>query len=46
MKRTTFQPHLEALKGVGIYLGMAACMTGLSVIGVLLVQDLAKAVMP
>jgi len=46
MKRTAFRPHLEALKGLGIYLGMATCMTGLGVIGVLLVQDLAKAVAP
>ncbi|MEN5338946.1 hypothetical protein ABE583_02990 [Stenotrophomonas sp. TWI143] len=46
MKRTTFQLHLDALKGLGIYLGMACCMTGLGVIGVLLVQDLAKAVAP
>lgn len=46
MKRTTFQLHLDALKGLGIYVGMAFCMTGLGVIGVLLVQDLAKAVVP
>ncbi len=46
MKRETIQLHLEVLKDLAIYLGMAACMIGLGAIGVLLVQDLAKAVAP
>jgi len=46
VKRETIQLHLEVLKDLAIYLGMAACTTGLGAIGVLLVQDLAKAVAP
>lgn len=46
MKRESTQLHLEVLKDLAIYLGIAACMTGLGAIGVLLVQDLAKAVAP
>lgn len=50
MKRETVQPDADKLQDVLyswlLYAGVAACMTGLGVIAVLLVQDLAKAVAP
>lgn|GEM_PF-7026431 len=37
-------PAWEALKDVGIFLGMAACLMGLGALFSLLVQDFARAV--
>ncbi len=40
--KTDFNPRLEGLKDLGIYLGLALCCAGLGAIGCLIAQDLAR----
>lgn len=44
--KTDFNPRLEGLKDLGIYLGLALCCAGLGVIGCLIAQDLARVSIP
>jgi len=44
--KTDFNPRLEGLKDLGIYLGLAFCCAGLGAIGCLIAQDLARVSIP
>ncbi len=44
--KTDFNPRLEGLKDLGIYLGLALCCAGLGAIGCLIAQDLARVSIP
>jgi hypothetical protein len=44
--KTDFNPRLEGLKDLGIYLGLALCCAGLGAIGFLIAQDLARVSIP
>lgn len=41
-----FNPRVEGLKDLGIYLGMFVCCAGLGAIGCLIAQDLARVSIP